>query len=63
MLAMLMTEGTRHACHISCVSDQVCLPSFLIWTRYACHSRHSRITHIGPKIEKLVSRYIMPKKR
>ena len=25
--------------------------------------RHSRITHIGPKIEKLVSRYIMPKKR
>ena len=37
MLAMLMTEGTRHACHISFVSDQVCLPSFLIGTRYACH--------------------------
>ena len=37
MLAMLMTEGTRHACHISFVSDQVCLPSFLIGTKYACH--------------------------
>ena len=37
MLAMLMTEGTRHACHISFVSDQVCLPSFLVGTRYAAY--------------------------
>ena len=38
MLAMFMTEGTRHACHIGFVWDQVCLPSFLIGTRYACHN-------------------------
>ena len=33
MLAILMIKGTKHACHISFVSDQVCLPSFpkLIW--------------------------------
>ena len=38
MLAMSMTEGTRHACHISFLWDQVCLPSFFIGTRYASMS-------------------------
>ena len=37
MLAMLVKKGTKHACHINFVSDQVCLPSFQIGTRYACH--------------------------
>ena len=37
MPAMSMTEETRHACHISFVSNQVCLPSFLKGTRFACH--------------------------
>ena len=37
MLAILMTKGTRYACHVSENRDQVCLPSFLIGTRYTCH--------------------------
>ena len=28
MLAILILKGTKHACHISFVSDQVCLPYF-----------------------------------
>ena len=56
MLALLVSLGTRYACHvdnrgdqicllyslygndIGFVRDQVCLQSFLIGTRYACHN-------------------------
>ena len=37
MLAILIKKRTKHACHFSFVRDQVCLPSFPIGTRYACH--------------------------
>ena len=37
MLAMLINKRTKHACHFSFVRDQVCFPSFLIGTRFACH--------------------------
>ena len=37
MLVILMIKGTKHDCHVSFVSDQVCLQSFQIGTRYACH--------------------------
>ena len=37
MLAMLLKNGTKHACHISFVRGQICLPSFLKGTRYACN--------------------------
>ena len=44
MLALLVKIRARYACHvdnkgdlISLVRDQICLPSFLKGTRYACH--------------------------
>ena len=37
MLAISVMIETMYAWHISFVSDQVCLPSFMIGTSYACH--------------------------
>ena len=37
MLAIIVSLRTRYACHLSNKRDQVCLPSFLIGTRHACH--------------------------
>ena len=34
---ILILKGAKNACHINFVSDQVCLPSFLLGTRYPCN--------------------------